>query len=258
MLLALRARATPSLASAYEQARLLSACVGVTGFEPATSSSRTKRATKLRHTPRCEERVPHESCSCRHLFRMPTGCAPADGWRAFLVDAASAAGCPAASDSLPHRLPASPIFVPPELSGRADMTTGRSGLPAAKLRRPLGRVPAQPRGGGYCKCRCCVLSGERSYAAAVRRRHRVRVGLVSTLRSFRATTRAPSPPRRQVLASCGWLTRCECRAGLRHLPLTYTGLPLPRRPFWSEPSRLHHCEPAGRPAPTAKLPKTRQ
>ena len=34
--------------------------VGVTGFEPATSSSRTKRATKLRHTPRCEERVPRE------------------------------------------------------------------------------------------------------------------------------------------------------------------------------------------------------
>ena len=27
--------------------------VGVTGFEPATSSSRTKRATKLRHTPSC-------------------------------------------------------------------------------------------------------------------------------------------------------------------------------------------------------------
>ena len=26
--------------------------VGVTGFEPATSSSRTKRATKLRHTPK--------------------------------------------------------------------------------------------------------------------------------------------------------------------------------------------------------------
>ncbi|VXB92835.1 hypothetical protein MICRO8M_70080 [Microbacterium sp. 8M] len=25
--------------------------VGVTGFEPAASSSRTKRATKLRHTP---------------------------------------------------------------------------------------------------------------------------------------------------------------------------------------------------------------
>lgn len=25
--------------------------VGVTGFEPATSSSRTRRATKLRHTP---------------------------------------------------------------------------------------------------------------------------------------------------------------------------------------------------------------
>src|SRR4051794_27458046 len=29
--------------------------VGVTGFEPATSSSRTKRATKLRHTPRSTE-----------------------------------------------------------------------------------------------------------------------------------------------------------------------------------------------------------
>ena len=26
--------------------------VGVAGFEPTTSSSRTKRATKLRHTPR--------------------------------------------------------------------------------------------------------------------------------------------------------------------------------------------------------------
>jgi hypothetical protein len=32
--------------------------VGVTGFEPATSSSRTKRATKLRHTP-----VPERSLS---------------------------------------------------------------------------------------------------------------------------------------------------------------------------------------------------
>ena len=31
---------------------LLVSLVGVTGFEPATSSSRTKRATKLRHTPR--------------------------------------------------------------------------------------------------------------------------------------------------------------------------------------------------------------
>jgi hypothetical protein len=26
-------------------------CVGVAGFEPTTSSSRTKRATKLRYTP---------------------------------------------------------------------------------------------------------------------------------------------------------------------------------------------------------------
>ena len=30
--------------------------VGVTGFEPAASSSRTTRATKLRHTP-CDARV---------------------------------------------------------------------------------------------------------------------------------------------------------------------------------------------------------
>ena len=32
--------------------------VGVTGFEPATSSSRTKRATKLRHTPKCGASLP--------------------------------------------------------------------------------------------------------------------------------------------------------------------------------------------------------
>ena len=31
--------------------------VGVTGFEPAASSSRTKRATKLRHTPMTTPRV---------------------------------------------------------------------------------------------------------------------------------------------------------------------------------------------------------
>ena len=34
-----------------ERASYLLQRVGVTGFEPATSSSRTKRATKLRHTP---------------------------------------------------------------------------------------------------------------------------------------------------------------------------------------------------------------
>ncbi len=39
--------------SAADQGLLL---VGVTGFEPATSSSRTKRATKLRHTPWHEPR----------------------------------------------------------------------------------------------------------------------------------------------------------------------------------------------------------
>ncbi len=35
-------------------------CVGVTGFEPATSSSRTKRAAKLRYTPACIRRLPNE------------------------------------------------------------------------------------------------------------------------------------------------------------------------------------------------------
>ena len=30
-------------------------CVGVAGFEPTTSSSRTKRAAKLRYTPRRAE-----------------------------------------------------------------------------------------------------------------------------------------------------------------------------------------------------------
>jgi hypothetical protein len=34
-----------------DMASALYRSVGVTGFEPATSSSRTKRATKLRHTP---------------------------------------------------------------------------------------------------------------------------------------------------------------------------------------------------------------
>jgi hypothetical protein len=34
--------------------------VGVTGFEPATSSSRTKRATKLRHTPVSERSLSDE------------------------------------------------------------------------------------------------------------------------------------------------------------------------------------------------------
>src|SRR6476469_6117742 len=42
--------------------------VAVTGFEPATSSSRTKRATKLRHTPvlhlpRCGRRGRPEAAS---------------------------------------------------------------------------------------------------------------------------------------------------------------------------------------------------
>ena len=57
-----RGQATPSYAGGYATtegraaisggtALHLQLLVGVTGFEPATSSSRTKRATKLRHTP---------------------------------------------------------------------------------------------------------------------------------------------------------------------------------------------------------------
>src|SRR6187402_759499 len=40
--------------------------VGVTGFEPAASSSRTTRATKLRHTPW----QPHESTPKRTMLRI--------------------------------------------------------------------------------------------------------------------------------------------------------------------------------------------
>src|SRR5581483_9555935 len=39
--------------------------VGVTGFEPATSSSRTKRATKLRHTPVLVTEEKSSGCRCR-------------------------------------------------------------------------------------------------------------------------------------------------------------------------------------------------
>src|SRR5690606_22257096 len=47
--------------------------VGVTGFEPATSSSRTRRATKLRHTPE----VPRRSGSPRSNISRPARAHPA-------------------------------------------------------------------------------------------------------------------------------------------------------------------------------------
>src|SRR3954454_17668956 len=37
--------------------------VGVTGFEPAASSSRTKRATKLRNTPKASSRIHERSAA---------------------------------------------------------------------------------------------------------------------------------------------------------------------------------------------------
>jgi len=50
ILMAIRA-SKKALNPATSQLRAFCATVGVTGFEPAASSSRTKRATKLRHTP---------------------------------------------------------------------------------------------------------------------------------------------------------------------------------------------------------------
>lgn len=45
--------------------------VGVTGFEPATSSSRTMRATKLRHTPNGPDWVRAEWQSSRTVRAQP-------------------------------------------------------------------------------------------------------------------------------------------------------------------------------------------
>src|SRR5438094_5574031 len=36
-----------------ESGRFRGACIGVTGFEPATSWSQTRRSTKLSYTPKC-------------------------------------------------------------------------------------------------------------------------------------------------------------------------------------------------------------
>lgn len=46
--------------------------VGVTGFEPATSSSRTKHATKLRHTP-CEATTAYRTAPAATQTRCPLG-----------------------------------------------------------------------------------------------------------------------------------------------------------------------------------------
>ena len=50
--------------------------VGVTGFEPATSSSRTKRATKLRYTPISESETELVSILTRHLKSPRPGGTP--------------------------------------------------------------------------------------------------------------------------------------------------------------------------------------
>ncbi len=65
-------------AEAYAPA-FLASLVGVTGFEPATSSSRTKRATKLRHTPWLTKAYPTQAKTgksyhrqTRHTRRTPS------------------------------------------------------------------------------------------------------------------------------------------------------------------------------------------
>ena len=54
--------------------------VGVTGFEPAASSSRTKRATKLRHTPWLPRMRPVESTGSAGMLGPALA---RDGARAF-------------------------------------------------------------------------------------------------------------------------------------------------------------------------------
>jgi hypothetical protein len=53
---------SPSALSRVDRDHMPSELVGVAGFEPAASSSRTKRAAKLRYTPRARHRpVPYET-----------------------------------------------------------------------------------------------------------------------------------------------------------------------------------------------------
>ena len=42
--------------------------VGMTGFEPAASSSRTKRATKLCHIPATDSSIPQLALRCKYYF----------------------------------------------------------------------------------------------------------------------------------------------------------------------------------------------
>ena len=56
--------------------------VGITGFEPATSSSRTKRATKLRHIPVVSRTVVRGT---RNTIPLGSGLAKTAGWVRFVV-----------------------------------------------------------------------------------------------------------------------------------------------------------------------------
>ena len=50
----LSAKSQPNTAQINQASRLLNPTIGMTGFEPAAPSSRTKCATKLRHIPACQ------------------------------------------------------------------------------------------------------------------------------------------------------------------------------------------------------------
>ena len=58
--------------------------VGVAGFEPTTSSSRTKRATKLRHTPCCSAPILAARARCCEILRLSPAShswlVPASSW----------------------------------------------------------------------------------------------------------------------------------------------------------------------------------
>ena len=109
--------------------------VGVAGFEPTASSSRTKRATKLRHTP-----VPFEYSLTPSIF--PNG----DGVSARSV--VHAAYCLAVWS---RKKPGGRWWrLPPMRGGRATETP-RDALRCESLRK--GRSPGQPRRAATLQCR---------------------------------------------------------------------------------------------------------
>src|SRR5690554_1984790 len=126
--------------------------VGVTGFEPATSSSRTKRATKLRHTPL----EPHQDSRGRALSRNRTALATHSGRATRLRRVAS--GRHAKRTGVYGEVPRPALTCshidpsPPGASGRAP------GQPCSPLARRVSRsqfVTSAPHP-GTASCPPCV------------------------------------------------------------------------------------------------------